>query len=60
MEPFESTDPKKVISNNKSADLQQNMDPDNSVVHDKKEPVLPIPKQSWQKNINWSDTWKTL
>ena len=60
VEPFESTDSKKVISDEQSADLQQNIDPDDSVVHDKKEPVLPVPKQSRQININWSDTWKTL
>ena len=36
VEPFESTDSKKVISDEQPADLQQNIDPDDSVVHDKK------------------------
>ena len=60
VKPFESTDTKKVISDEQSPDSQQNIDPDDSVVHDEKEPVLPIPNQSWQININWSDAWKTL
>ena len=35
-------------------------DPNRPVRHVETEPLGPSSKQSWEININWSDTWKTL
>ncbi|MCL0105308.1 zinc ribbon domain-containing protein, partial [Dehalococcoidia bacterium] len=59
-ETFEVADTKKIIDDEQCFESQQNIDIEDSVVHEEKERVLPTPNQSWQININWADTCKTL
>ena len=57
------TEQKGIPNPEESSAPQQSENPEDSnrpVRHVETEPLGPSSKQSWEININWSDTWKTL